>query len=98
MEDCSCDVCSLLRWLNKHVDGAADRAIPALAEALWRVIAEAESDTQSQIHQAIFDLGIDPHTFQMLRSAAKLTSWELSAAADDTQEPDEGKGQQPVLH
>ncbi len=98
MEVCNCDVCTLLRWLNEHLEGAADRAIPALAEALWRVITDAENDSQTQIHQALTDIGIDPNTFAMLRTAAKLTSWELSAAAEESQEIDENGGRLPVLH
>ncbi len=96
MNDCPCDACSLLRWLNDHVGGEADRAISALTQALWRVISESETTDQARIHQSLFELGVDPHTMMMLRTATKLASWELSAAMDEMEDTEEEA--QVVLH
>jgi hypothetical protein len=98
MTTCDCDVCNLLQWLDEQTESQADRAVAALTQALWRVLAETETGEQAALHQALFDLGMDPHTMMMLRTAVKLASWELSAALEDGPELDEEGSQQPVLH
>jgi aryl carrier-like protein len=96
---CTCDVCTLIGWLEENLDGASGhRAVLALTEALWRVIAQSEAEEQTQLHQTLIDMGLDPHTLMMLRTSVKLATWELSSAAELAQDPDAEPGPQTVLH
>lgn len=96
MNECTCDVCILLRWLDEQLEGRFDRAASALVQALWRVIAEAESQDLAGFHQDLAAMGMDLQSYQLLRTAAKLTSWELETEADVGEDPDDGG--QTFLH
>lgn len=99
MTPCTCDVCTLIGWIEENLDGASGhRAVLALTEALWRVFAQSEAENQTDLHQTLIDLGIDPHTLMMLRTAVKLASWELSAAAEIADDPEVEPPPQTVLH
>lgn len=89
MNDCNCDVCTLLRFLDERLDGRFDRAGAALIQALWRVIAEAESQDQVRFIQELTGHGLDMHTYSLLRTAVKLGSWELDSPSDESAEAEE---------
>ena len=99
MTPCTCDVCTLMTWIDENLDGACGhRAVLALIEALWRALAQSEAEDPAELHQTLIDLGIDPHTLMMLRTAVKLASWELGAAAEAADEPEAEPPPQTVLH
>ena len=96
MNDCNCDVCNLLRFLDEQLEGNFDRAAASLIQALWRVIAEAEGQDQARFLQELAGHGLDLNTYSLLRTAVKLGSWELDTPAEETAEAEEES--QTFLH